>query len=278
MSQSREVASKSMEASSSDNPKKITLQQSIIIGSIAGGTEVAINHPLWSIKTRIQQQEPFTFRPSVLYRGIIPNVSSMIPITAVQVGLNQFIKDIFYSTSPFTQEQQIRCAFLAGIGSAFVSAPTEMIMTQQGIQKKSFFEAGQYIIQEGGYRALVRGLPATMLREGPFTACFLAGTPLIKDLLKPYIDNDFFLSVTAGTGAGIGASTATQGIDTIKTMQQSSPVSRPLSFANAAQKVYSEKGIYGFFKGGIPRSTRIASAITVMSYVAEKMETKFRPK
>ena len=38
--------------------KKSTLGQSMVIGSVVGAMEVLINHPLWTIKTRMQQTPP----------------------------------------------------------------------------------------------------------------------------------------------------------------------------------------------------------------------------
>ena len=72
-----------------------TVFQSFLIGSVAGATEVMLNHPLWSIKIRIQCGDPFTLNPRLLYRGILANIASIIPSATLQVGLNRFSKIIF---------------------------------------------------------------------------------------------------------------------------------------------------------------------------------------
>lgn len=108
-----------------------TVAQNIVIGSVAGATEVLVNHPLWSIKTGIQRGEAFSFNPTLWYRGILPNAASMIPITALQVVLNRGLLNIFFKDSALSNYQSIGCSFAAGIGSSLISCPTEMIMTHQ---------------------------------------------------------------------------------------------------------------------------------------------------
>ena len=49
------------EPSSTKVQARVTVSQSIVIGSVAGATEVFVDHPLWSIKTRMQRGDPFTF-------------------------------------------------------------------------------------------------------------------------------------------------------------------------------------------------------------------------
>lgn len=255
---------------------KATVLDSILSGSVAGATEVVVNHPLWTVKTRIQRGESLTFNPQILYRGILPNAASMVPITAMQVGLNRLVQTIFFNnSSEMSNYQKIASGFIAGVGSSFASCPTEMVMTHQGKKGGNFIASKNYLVLQGGYKCLFSGLPATMIREGLFTSFFLAGTPIVKTKLKPYCSNDYLASLLAGMGAGLCATAATQGVDTIKTIQQSAAPQNPVGFVEAAKKLYSSHGINGFFKGAVPRGTRVVSAITIMSWVNEKMEAKF---
>lgn len=257
---------------------RVTVAQSIVIGSVAGGTEVLINHPLWSIKTRLQRGDTFTFKPSLLYRGILPNAASMIPITAMQVGLNRSFQNVFFKHSTdLSDYQRITSAFVAGVGSSAVSCPTEFVMTQQqGQTGGSFYVVGKRLAKQNGWHCLFTGLSATAMREGTFTAFYLAGTPILKAKIQPYCANDYAASLGAGIGAGVGATLASQGVDTLKTIQQAADVSQPVGLKEAAKKLYSTEGVYGFFKGGIPRGGRVVSAVTAMGLVNEKMEAMFR--
>jgi solute carrier family 25 citrate transporter 1 len=65
-------------------------------------------------------------------------------------------------------------------------------------------------------------------------------------------------------------------VDTIKTVQQTAALKQPLNFTEAVTKIYSAQGVQGFFKGSVPRGTRVMSAVTLMGWVNEKMETVFR--
>lgn len=261
---------------SSRNSPRGTVAQSIVIGSVAGAAEVLVNHPLWSIKTRIQCGDTFTLNPSMLYRGILANTVSMVPITALQVGLNRGIQNFFFNnTTELYNYQRITCAFVAGVGASGVSCSTEMIMTYQGQTGASFYAAANQLIKQNGWRCLLTGLPATAIREGLFTSFFLAGTPILKTKIQPYFTNDYVATLAAGIGAGVGATLASQGVDTLKTNQQTARVIRPVGLKEAAKKLYVTNGIQGFFKGGVPRGGRVVSAVTLMGLVNEKMEALF---
>ncbi|GGI78247.1 hypothetical protein GCM10007966_03680 [Legionella impletisoli] len=255
---------------------KVTIAQSLTIGSIAGAAEVLIDHPLWTIKTRIQSGQPFTLNPSLLYRGVLPNAASMIPITSVQVGLNRFVQNVWsHKTNNQSSTERILSSFVAGVGSSFISCPTEMAMTYQSKAGGSFCTAVNSLVKEGGWRCLFTGLPATALRDGKFAAFFLAGIPMIKTQIRPYYSNEEEATFVAGLGAGACATLVSQGHDTLKTEQQAATPVGSLSYRNAVKQIYSNAGGYGFFKGVIPRGSRVVSAITIMGLVCEKMEAKF---
>ncbi len=256
--------------------RKPTLWESLFMGSVAGGAEVIVDHPLWVVKTRLQQNQPLSLDPRVLYRGIFPNAASMIPITAMQVGLNRLAQSVFYNNSnDLSNVQRIGSAFFAGVGSAFASCPTERVMTHQGKAGDSFYRSARYFMNVGGVTSLYSGLAATMLREGMFTAFFLAVTPMLKTEIKSYVANDYFASLIAGMTAGVGATIASHGVDTIKTIQQSADVAQPVGFVEATKKIYSNHGFKGFFKGAVPRGARVMSAVTIMGWVNEKLEAEF---
>lgn len=267
-----------IESSSSTRHKsKLTMIQSVVIGSMAGAMEVLVNHPLWSIKTRSQRGVAFTLNPSLLYRGILPNAASMIPITALQVGLNHGFQNIFFKDSTTLSDyQRIASAFVAGAGSSAVSCPTEMLMTYQGQIGGSAFATAKHLVKQNGWHCLFTGLTATAIRDSMFTTFFLAATPILKAKLQPYCKNDYAASLAAGIAAGVGATLASQGVDTLKTIQQAAPLQQPIGLKETTKKLYATQGIYGFFRGGVPRGARVISAITIMGLVSEKMGDKFR--
>ena len=62
---------------------------------------------------------------------------------------------------------------------------------------------------------------------------------------------------------------------TLKTIQQAADQSQPVRAIEVAKKIYSTQGGAGFFKGGFWRGARVASAITIIGAVKEKMEAEF---
>jgi hypothetical protein len=255
---------------------KASIFQSLITGMVAGATEVLIDHPLWTIKTRKQRKLPFTLQPQVLYRGILPNAASMVPTTAVQVALDSSFKHVFFKDNKeLSYPQRITSAFVAGVGSALVSCPTEMILTHLGENKGSFYTVAKALTNQAGWRGLFTGLTTTAVRDGTFTPCYLAGAPILKANIRPYFSNDYAATLASCIVAGLFSTIATQGIDTIKTTQQGSSVLKPLRIKDAAVKIYSTDGIYGFFKGGVARGARVTSAVTIMGWVKETMDQKF---
>lgn len=260
--------------SKSEAPKQKRIQlsvwQSIISGSIAGAAEVGINHPLWAVKTLLQKGEPITLNPSILYRGIIPNATSMIPITALQVGFNRFFQQwLFRDQEQLPPSRKIIAAFAAGVASSLVSCPTEMIMTHQ---RKGFYTSAKQLVAHGGWQHLYTGLLATMLREGMFTTFFLGVTPVFKEKIHQRYPYDFASSLFAGILAGIGATFASQWADMLKTLQQSAESGKSMGLASTMRQLYSSKGVSGFFAGAIPRGTRVISAVTIMSWITEEMQ------
>lgn len=253
------------------------IMQSLITGSVAGGVEVLIDHPLWSIKTRMQCGDPFTLNPRLLYRGILPNAASMIPITAIQVGLDQCFKSIFFNDDrELSSYLKVSSAFVAGASSALASCPTERVMTRQKKTGEGFYAAGKYLFTNNGWRGLYQGLPITTVREGIFTAFFLAGTPIIKAEIQPSCPNEDAASLIAGMSSGLGATLVSQAADTLKTIQQDVEGHQHVSLRVAAKELYARQGLYGFFKGTLPRGARVMSAVTIMGYVTEKMEKQFQ--
>lgn len=263
--------SSAQDESQSKSKRNLTVLESIFSGSLIGAIEVLINYPLWSIKVQIQNGEPFTLNPKTLYRGIVPNAFSMIPTTALQVGLDQCFQNYLFKDSVTLSKKQLTVtAFGAGVGSSLISCPTEMILLKQRHEAVSFYTATERLIQKRGLSSLYSGLTATALREGLFTAFFLVATPTLKAKIKPYYANDYGASLLAGFTSGVGATLMSQGVDTIKTRQQSALT--PASFLQTTKQIYDSRGIFGFFKGTIPRGVRVMSAITLMGFVNEKIE------
>jgi hypothetical protein len=247
--------------------------KSLLYGSVAGGAEVLCDHPFWTMKTRAQKNLPFTTSLSVLYRGLVPNMLSMMPITALQFGLNATFKSVLFGEKMSVSEQLVS-ACMSGAGAAIVACPTERVMTRQ-VAGMSFTKTAVTIVQQGGARSLYAGLMATALRDGGFTAGIFVGAPYMKGMLMPYIPSEKTATLAGSISAGVVVAVVTQAIDTIKTEQQSSEPNQSLSVPKAAKKLYSENGVGTFFRGTHWRAGRVASGVTIMSMVGDQLVKKF---
>lgn len=287
MSHKKYETDKSITPAPSSLPAKTpSFLQNICIGSTAGGMEVLCNHPLFILKFHIQLAKASSETPSKtafdivkelarnprqLIVGIVPNMTSMIPITAIQVSLNNLLKETFFAgNQPLDMKSNITCAFIAGIGSSLVSSPTEMIMGYQTQLKQPFFTVMQRIVRQHNLRALYAGLSGTACREGLFTVGFLGLMPFFKEQMQPwFMHHEYMSTLLAGSGAGILATLTSHPFDTIKTRQQARRLNQPENMVTAAKNMYSKSGVAGFFAGGLPRGTRVVSAITLIGFVTE---------
>ncbi len=247
--------------------------KSLFYGSMAGGAEVLIDHPFWTMKTRAQQKLPFTTNIPVLYRGLVPNMVSMMPITALQFGLNAAFKSAFTGNAS-TLPVELTGAFLSGVGAALVASPTERVMTCQtsGI---SFSKTARTMLQQGGVRSLYAGFLATALRDGGFTAGMFVGAPYLKAAMQPYFNSEKVAMIAGGVSAGLVVALATQAVDTVKTIQQSAKPTASVNMKSAVSQIHSENGMKGFFRGTLWRSGRVAAGVTIMNVVGSELVKRF---
>lgn len=192
-------------------------KNAVVVGAVSGATEVMVNHPLWVLKTRYQdprvlRADKLTANPRVLYRGLLPNMLSMMPITSLQVGVN-------YSLNQWLNNQLVN-ACTAGAVSASVSGPVEYLMSQQ-TATCGFAKTAQKVYQTNGLRGFGRGLAGTAVRDAAFSGGYLYGAKSLKDFYTQYMSPPK-ATLAGGVSAGLLAAAVSQPADTLKTMQQSS--------------------------------------------------------
>lgn len=267
--------------------RSLTFLENSLIGASAGACEVTIvGQMLQAIKNRLQagthtSASDVTNKTVMsllkqLYKGYGVNVASMAPITAIQVGTNGLL-------SPYlngSDTQKTGAAFIAGATSALASSPADMLVIQQGhVVKDTLSRTLKEIfdihnpLSYSNLKKLFRGLTPTAIRDGGFTIGYIT----LGDILKRYlgIDTGSHLgdAITTGIPAGLVAGTLTHPFDTISTALKRD-LSKKLykNSLDAAVNIAREKGTKELFKGLTPRTTRIAAAIPLLSYVKATLE------
>lgn len=248
------------------------------MGFTQGVVEVTVDHPLWTIKRQLQVEGQVNLKPSVLYRGYLTNLVNMSTVTALQLTTGSIFRRFFGASddTPFSS-RNMAAAYTAGIASAFFSGPFEQFMTTQqnySLNPRASIKKG---IAIHGYRYPLIGFTATTAREGIFTMGYQVWQKIAKLFILNHLHStplthrqkEWVAHVSGGIAAGTVAGYASHPFDMIKTSQQSSEIK--ISMWQTSKKIYSRCGLFGFFKGVVPRTGGICSAVCILSYVDGKL-------
>jgi len=270
-----------------------------VIGALSGVLEVCVNQPTVYMKNTLQQRQPLSFSPLVMYRGTFVNAASIAPITAIQFGVSgmakQFLKERKGSQSAeLNAVEQIGSAMLAGAASSIIVCPADMLIIQQQKTGLSLLAQSRQIAQTFGYAKFYRGLMFAAVRESLFTAGYMGLPPVLQKILIQSSPSTFvdplntsirkaelgnWLSVLiSNLSSGIIAGFITHPVDTIKTRLQGNlePNTIYTNIRQTAKLIYAESGLQGFFHGVIPRTGRICIAVLLFQQCNKYMGRQAR--
>jgi Mitochondrial carrier protein. len=238
----------------------------VAIGSVTGVAEVMVNQPLMCIKNMLQQGKIISLRPRILYRGFGINATCIAPTTALLIATDKALEAIAPGADIKTSAAR---AFGAGFISTLASSPTELVILIQQNEGKSAYKTIKNLIDQKGIRVISRGMVSKSLREGGFGVGFLSMYPWLKNSIHHnLIDNEAIALPLAGVIAGAGTVVATHPFDTISTCMQADYKSEQVkTMRQATQRIYEQYGMRGFYKGVVPRGTRVAVAIPLMDEI-----------
>lgn len=245
-----------------------TLMQSVVVGSMAGVTEVCLlGQPLSYAMNQMVQSKPLSGNPLHWYRGCVANAAGMAPITAIQKAGSAQLQARMKEAQghDLSDGQKMGASFVAGAASALASTPSEAIpvymQKPENAQKKTVQVALEL------KRRMWRGLVPTAKRDGLFTVGYDSLAPIMQAKARAIMDKSS-AEVVGGIGAGVATAVATQPLAVVKTAMQANPGYR--NSLEAAQEIYSKHGVKGLFKGLTPRGARIVVAIPVLTKASEK--------
>lgn len=271
----------------------------IVAGGITGGIEICITYPTEYVKTQLQLDEKAgtaakqysgivdcvkktVQRHGVfgLYRGLSVLVYGSIPKSAVRFGSFEQMKKVAVDdTGNLSPLNRMLCGLGAGVCEAiFAVTPMETIKVKFINDRRSpnprfrgFLHGCSVIVKDEGFGGLYKGVTATILKQGSNQAIRFFVMETCKDLYRggdPKKPIPMLVTGVFGAFAGACSVFGNTPIDVVKTRMQGLEAKKYKNTLDCAIKVFRNEGVAAFYKGTIPRLSRVCLdvAITFMLY------------
>jgi len=271
----------------------------IIAGGITGGIEICITYPTEYVKTQLQLDEKAgtaakqytgiwdcvkktVQRHGVfgLYRGLSVLVYGSIPKSAVRFGSFEQLKKVAMDDKGnLSPVNRMLCGLGAGVCEAiFAVTPMETIKVKFINDRRSpnprfrgFLHGCSIIVKNEGFGGLYKGLTATILKQGSNQAIRFFVMETCKDMYRggdPKKPIPTLVTGVFGAFAGACSVFGNTPIDVVKTRMQGLEAKKYKNTLDCAIKVFQNEGAAAFYKGTVPRLSRVCLdvAITFMLY------------
>uniref|UniRef100_A0A1A9X469 Citrate transport protein n=1 Tax=Glossina brevipalpis TaxID=37001 RepID=A0A1A9X469_9MUSC len=246
----------------------------ILAGGITGGIEICITYPTEYIKTQLQLDE------KGLYRGLSVLLYGSIPKTASRFGAFETLKGhMIEANGQLSVSSKLLCGLGAGVCEAVVAVtPMETIkvkfINDQRTAKpqfKGFLHGVGRILNNDGIGGIYKGLTATILKQGSNQAIRFFVVESLKDLYKsknPQKPVPKLMVGAFGFIAGAASVFCNTPLDVVKTRMQGLEAAKYRNTADCALQIWHNEGISAFYKGTVPRLSRVCLdvAFTFMIY------------
>lgn len=253
--------------------------ENLVVGAVGGSLETAMQMPILTYKFCLQEGRALPTNIPGWYRGVGVQTGTVAPITAIQFCVNGMLQKVLRavrpgtgvsqgegdSVRPLTDGEMLATAAGAGVVSALVYSPVDLLTIQQQKLDKSLLDTLRFIYQHhGGWKGLYRGLSVCAIREAVYTAGYLglANVLSARFVQDPHFaEQPFLASVLGACLAGTTAAVLTHPLDTAKTCMQSDLSGKIWPTARAAMpKLVAQGGIPSLFKGFVPRTVSLCWA------------------
>jgi hypothetical protein len=248
--------------------KELNELQNATVGMTVGVIEVLILQPFNYAKNMVQQQRPISMSPSTMYRGVGANCINMGSCTMIQFAIGGKFKNMLLNGEERRLKvwEEMGCGAGAGLISAMVGSPLELIMIQQQRTGGKTLETIKTIANPAN---IARGFTGAGIREALWTCGYLSIPPIVRNFLMDTYPETFDTRdkarIPAALLGGLFACYLSHPVDTIKTCMQGD-IQREVygTFTQTASRLYSESGIRGFYRGATFRYGRMVCAVFIM--------------
>ncbi|KAE8994158.1 hypothetical protein PR001_g19776 [Phytophthora rubi] len=275
-----------------ERAQRLTALQNGAVGSLAGMIEMTIQQPWVAVKNAVQQGRPVPRSAPALYRGLGVSLSSIAPVSAIRFAINGRLLRVLSGTdSAPTDRTKVLCSTISGATAAAITGPAELVMIIQQNNGRSFGATVKAVLEAHGVTRLMRGYPATALRDAVWCAGYLALGPLFTrevHRLRPETFGHYetatasqkaSASIAGCLAAGLVVVPLTQPVDTIKTVMQGEamklPSGRGPSVLATARRIYREGGVRRFYRGIVARGSRLIGAVFILGQARMRLEELF---
>ena len=153
----------------------------------------------------------------------------------------------------------------AGVTSALVGSPLELIMIQQQRKGGGTVETIKNIATP---KNVLRGFIGAAVREGLWTCGYLSIPPIVRrnlrDMYPETFDSDNKARIPAALLGGLFACYLTQPFDTVKTCMQGDIERKTFDTFSQTAKELSKDGVTAFYRGATFRYGRMVCAVFMM--------------
>ncbi|XP_015593327.1 tricarboxylate transport protein, mitochondrial [Cephus cinctus] len=270
----------------------------IVAGGITGGIEICITYPTEYVKTQLQLDGKAgagreysgiwdCIKKTVktrgffgLYRGLSVLLYGSIPKSAVRFGAFESIKNqLVDSEGKLNAQTKLLAGLCAGVCEAvLVVTPMETVKVKFINDQRSakprfrgFLHGVGLIVKESGARGVYQGLLPTVLKQGSNQAIRFFVMETLKDWYKGDDNNKHVPKLVVGTFGAVAGAASVFGntpIDVVKTRMQGLEAAKYKNSLDCAIQVWKKEGPFAFYKGTVPRLSRVCLdvAITFMVY------------
>lgn len=276
--------------------------KSFLAGSFSGTFSTILFQPLDLVKTRLQSKVNAHYatpkngmlgtvahivrKDNVfgLWKGMTPSITRVIPGVGLYFSSLHWLKHTF-GLEELTAMQAICLGITARSMSGALLIPITVVKTrfESDVYKyNSISEALKLIYKQEGIRGLSRGLVPTLLRDAPYSGLYLMFYTQLKKTAVSHLTintekridkSSVTINFSCGILAGLMASMVTQPADVIKTKMQLYP-NEFNGIYHATLFIYKKYGIFGYFKGVVPRMLR-RTLMTAMAWTVYEQVTSF---